>query len=92
MYCLEYLYGVVQEAVGRDQGPCTPSPVPIFPIIFVIRDIVLSISDILNLKVTASNSAAALDYIYFLRMVLNYWVSNELSCFAFNALVCPVVV
>ena len=43
---------------------------------FVIRATVLSISDILNLKVTASNSAAALDYIYFLRVALNYWVSN----------------
>ena len=90
MYCLACFSGIFQEAVGRDRGPCTPSPVPSF-LFFFIRAIVLSISDILNFKVTASNSAAALDYIYFLRVALNYWVSNELSCFTFDALVCPVV-
>ena len=76
MYCLAYLSGIVQEDLGRDQVPCTPSPVPSFLIFFVIRATVLSIYDILNFKVTASNSAAALDYIYFLRVALNYWVSN----------------
>ena len=30
VYCLACLSGIVKEAVGRDQGPCTPSPVPNF--------------------------------------------------------------
>ena len=53
---------------------------------------IFSIFDILYFKVTAFGIAEALDYLYFLRVKLNSWVSNDVVCFTFDALVCPVVV
>ena len=87
-----YLYDVVQEDAGRDQGPWTPSPVPGSEIFLVIRDIVFSISAILTCRVTNSASAAALDYISFLSVALSFWVINDVACFTFDDLVCPVAV
>ena len=46
----------------------------------------------MNFKVTASDSAKALDYISFLRVALNYWVNIDVSYFTFDAIVCPVAV
>ena len=89
---MAYLSDVVKEAAGRDHGPWKPSPVIGSAIFLVIMAIIFSISSILNFKVTASASAAALDYISFLRLAFNYWVSNDVSCFTFDALVCPVEV
>ena len=65
---------------------------PVLWVFSVIRVIVLSISAIMNFKVTASSSDGALDSLYFLRVVFNYWVSIDVACFTFDALVCHVVV
>ena len=64
--------------MGRAHGPWSPSLVPGSMLFFVIREVVLSISDILNFRVYASADADAgadanaLDYLYFLRVSLNY--------------------
>ena len=42
--------------------------------------------------VTASDSAAALDSIYLLRVAFNYWVVNYMACLIFEVIVCPVAV
>ena len=49
-------------------------------------------SAIINAKDNDSARAAVLDYLYFLMVALNSWVSNYVECFNFEALVCPVVV
>ena len=49
-------------------------------------------SAIINAKDNDSARAAVLDYLYFLMVALNSWVSNYVECFTFEALVCPVVV
>ena len=54
--------------------------------------IVFSISSIRTFRVTASVSADALAYLSFLRVALNYWVSDDMACFTFEALVCHVAV
>ena len=45
---------------------------------WVIRAIVFSISAILTFRVSASASAYSLDYLSFLKVVLKYWVINDL--------------
>ena len=57
-----------------------------------IRTISFSISAIISFKVTAYDSADALASLSFLRVSLNYWVSNDVGCVTFDALVCPVSV
>ena len=89
---LTYLSDVVQEAVGRAQGPWALSPVPGYVSFWVIRAIVFSISDILNVRFSTSDNAYALASLYFLRVALNSWVSNDIACFTFDALVWPVAV
>ena len=87
-----YLSEVVQEDAGRAQGPWAPSPVPGSVSFWVITVIVLSISVILDFRVSASASSDALGSLSLLRVAFNYWVSNDISCFAFDALVWPVLV
>ena len=58
----------------------------------VNRAIVFSISAIINAKDKDSARAVVLDYLYFLMVALNSWVSNYVECFDFEAIVCPVVV
>ena len=43
--------------------------------------IVFSVSAILCFRLCASNSDDVLGYIYFLKMALNYLVSNDVVCF-----------
>ena len=89
MLCLACLSDVAQEDVGISQGPWAPSPVPGSVSFLVINSIVFSISAILNFRVSASASADALDYFSFLRVEFNSWISNDVSCFIFDALVWP---
>ena len=42
--------------------------------------------------VTSSARTAALSSTYLLRAALNYWVSNDVACSTFEALVIPVAV
>ena len=46
----------------------------------------------MNFKATASTINSVLDYLSFLRVALNSWVSNYVDCFTFEAVVCPVAV
>ena len=92
MWCLTYFSEVVQEAASIAQGSCAPLLVPGFMSSWFIRAIVFSISAILNFRVSASVSADVLDYISFLRVVLNYWVRNDVACFTCYLLVWLVAV
>ena len=87
---LAYLSDVFQEAAGGSQGPWSPSPVTGSVSFLVIR--VILFSTILNFRVSASSNADALDSLSFLRVALNYWVSNDVSFFTLDALVWPVVI
>ena len=58
--------------------------------ILVITAIIFCMYAIWTFKVTVSASTSALAYIYFLRVALNSWEINDVACFTFEVLVCPV--